>query len=364
MLNFRDFSFFLLLKKDTIGIILYNMEDDSMKIAVIMTGGTIGSRLETDGWIAPNREQPFALIEKYKEEYGTVTETVEFDCEMPYQILSENLGADHLMQLVDAVRTQLEKERYDSLIVCHGTDTLQYSAAILSLLFAENETPVFLVSSNYPIEDERANGLVNFHYAVVSSEKKRKGVYVVYRNADGNTYIHKGDRLLAHHAYEDDLHSVGNEYIGRFTPTGVWEERKPGETEKQRQPLALKQGYCGLSEDSAAILWLKVYPGMVYPHLNEQVKAVLLETYHSGTVRVTDGWDTFIEEKEKWKIPVYLVGAQSAEEGYETMQAYQRCGIQVLPNQAPIAAYCWLWLQLSAVNATEQTMNKTEGQDI
>ena len=77
-----------------------------------------------------------------------------------------------------------------------------------------------------------------------------------------------------------------------------------------------------------------------------------------------EAWDTFIEEKEKWKIPVYLVGAQSAEEGYETMQAYQRCGIHVLPNQAPIAAYCWLWLQLSAVNATEQTMNKTEGQDI
>lgn len=328
-----------------------------MKIAVIMTGGTIGSRKNEDGWIAPDRHQPFALLDKYEEKYSASASEVTFDCTMPYQILSENLDADHLMQLVDAVRTQLEKEQYDSLIVCHGTDTLQYSAAVLSLVFADSGIPIFLVSSNYPIEDERANGLVNFHYAVVSSAKKRTGVYVVYRNADGNTYLHRGDRLLTHQAYEDDLHSVGEEYIGRFTPAGIWEERKTGKTAKQRQPLILKQGYCGLMKDAASILWLKVYPGMPYPHLNEHVKAVLLETYHSGTVRVTDGWDTFIKEKDKWKIPVYLVGARSVEEGYETMQVYQKCGIQVLTDQAPIAAYCWLWLQISAAKAAEPTGN-------
>ena len=70
-----------------------------MKLAVIITGGTIGSKCE-QGWIAPNRETPYLIIEKYREQYPVQAKDVSFEVRMPYQILSENLNGDYLNRLI------------------------------------------------------------------------------------------------------------------------------------------------------------------------------------------------------------------------------------------------------------------------
>lgn len=312
-----------------------------MKLALILTGGTIGSKVQEDGWIAPKGETQYEIMEKFKKQYPQQAERVQFHCFIPYIILSENLNGAYLELLIDRVQKCLEDGSYEGILICHGTDTLQYTAAILDYVFADCSTPVLLVSSNYPLEDSRANGLYNFHYAIETCSKRLQGVMVVYRNSDGRTYVHRGNRLLAHETFDDNLYSVGHRYIGMYDEQGIWESGN----EPERRQTAVP--YNGLAEPAGGICWLRSYPGLAYPKLQQDTRTVLLESYHSGTLGMNEALRNFAEEAGRLGIPIYLVGAVSAAEGYETMKHYADLGIRVLENEAPIAVYCRLWLELS-----------------
>ena len=132
-------------------------------IKIIFTGGTIGSTL-SDGVIRPETGKPRALLEAYQVKYGTdLTQIADFA--EPYTILSENLDGDILRKLIREVACALQ-DGYKGIIITHGTDTLQYTGAALGYTFGLCSVPIILVSSNYPIENPRANGVDNLHGAV------------------------------------------------------------------------------------------------------------------------------------------------------------------------------------------------------
>ena len=100
-------------------------------------------------------------LKKYSE---ISLDNTEFATLNPYTILSENLSSEHLNILTDTVVSNIAL--YDGIIVTHGSDTLQYSASALAYAVGCESVPVVLVSSNFPLEDERANGIYNFIGAV------------------------------------------------------------------------------------------------------------------------------------------------------------------------------------------------------
>ena len=75
------------------------------------------------------------------------------------------MDGSHLNLLISCIREQLTKD-IDGIIVTHGTDTLPFTAAALGMCFAYAKVPILLVSSNYILDDPRANGLTNFTAAV------------------------------------------------------------------------------------------------------------------------------------------------------------------------------------------------------
>ena len=149
-----------------------------MKILVIFTGGTIGSTVNGE-YISTDGKKPYIILERYNKEYPN---SIEWHTDNPYTILSENATIDTYRMLAKSVKAGLDKN-YDGIIVTHGSDTLQYSAAFLSLILGDDVAPVMLVSSNYVLEDERANGMDNFGAAVDFIVNHRgKGVFVPYKN--------------------------------------------------------------------------------------------------------------------------------------------------------------------------------------
>ncbi len=329
-----------------------------MKIAMLATGGTIGSKVVQDGWIAPDTETPYEVLRLFQMKYPDLAAGVEIDSRMPYQILSENLEAKYLIKLLDEVGDCIEAAKYDGIIVCHGTDTLQYTAAMLEYVYGNRLVPILLVSSNYPLEDARANGLDNFRYAVQRIVDGYCGVGVVYRNADGNTYVHRGTHLLEHAVFEDDLHSIYGSCVGWYRPDGTWvagEDEEPETLQRDMEEMPSPgEIYHALKKESG-ILWIHMAPGIVYPRPGQPggIRAVMLQCYHAGTMRVDDAFRSFVQEMTERNIPVYLLGVEQLEGGYETKQAYRDCGVRILEGVAPIAAYCKLWLQISwSVNET------------
>jgi len=79
--------------------------------------------------------------------------------------------------LITAIEAQ-HPEHYDGIIITHGTDTLAYTAAALSFYFNAIKIPILLVSSDYPLDDSKANGLDNFMCAVEFIRQKCGQVFL------------------------------------------------------------------------------------------------------------------------------------------------------------------------------------------
>lgn len=332
-----------------------------MKIKVIFTGGTIGSQVKGDGYIALKEKAPYELIEFYQKENPG---NVEFETIEPYCILSENLTAKELNQLISCVKDVLMKDYIDGIIITHGTDTLQYSATVLSYVLGSANVPVLLVSSDFSLEDKRANGHINFAYAVKFIEQRHgKGVFVSYCNKGGNPTIHRGAKLLQHKAFSADVESIKDEWYGDFEKDifTCKEEDKFKDTDKSSIPekwMFQMEEEVHLSSDSMEILRIVPYVGMEYPAIGETIKVILHESYHSGTIGISDALKRFAKKARERKIPIYITGLTQEDNDYETVAEYKKMGIIPLLDTAPIAQFCKLWLALSNGKDLKQVMGQ------
>ncbi len=357
-----------------------------MNILVVYTGGTIGSAVE-NGYINTNEAQLDALLSLYK---AYDTSSVRFTCVSPFYILSENMNGSYLQKLAQCITDCLMSgpdtselninsgATYDGVIVTHGTDTLQYTAAGLFHLFPKIDLPIVFVSSNYILEDARANGFANFA-AAVSFIKKRlgTGVFAAYQNnsipsadeayASGMhvpendlspIYIHCGNQMLPHAVYSDAIYSLNNAYYCKILPTREGEQisyeayvMNQSDTSKTpASPVNCQQKYkdAGLSDESG-ILMLYTAPGMYFPKPETDMKAILLIAYHSGTLPTKNSaFIDFVTTAYNMGIPVYVAGAV-AEGGavtYQSTSVFDELHIKVLAAMSPIDAYMQLMLSI------------------
>lgn len=326
-----------------------------MTIGIIFTGGTIGSMQSAVG-LAPNSEAPRRLLADYQKRTGDGTR---FPTAEPFTILSESLTFSNIIQLADCIR---EKSReWDGIIVTHGTDTLQYTATALSYLLGLKTTPVVLVSSNYPLEDARANGLDNLCGAVdfLRQFPKAKGVYVAYKNVGDTLKIHRGARVLAHPAFSDDIVSLGPAAYEKkgenFAPVDGFFEHEDAQAPFHGTGLATVEG---------KVLFSRVHPGMVYPAL-DGIAAVLLKCYHSGTLATdSKALQRFAEDAMKKGIPIFLTGVPEGGTAYASGNAFAELGLITAPPISPIAAYMKLCLAVSEGRDLRQALSLSLGGDL
>ena len=76
----------------------------------------------------------------------------------------------------------LAPDKYDGLIITHGSDTLSYSSAFLGLCLCGLDIPVALTAADLVPDDPRSNAVENLRACVEVIEKFRRGVFTVYKN--------------------------------------------------------------------------------------------------------------------------------------------------------------------------------------
>ncbi|MBP0966511.1 MAG: asparaginase, partial [Oscillospiraceae bacterium] len=155
-----------------------------MRIALILTGGTICSRTGEDGARRSDAESALSVLEQHYR-LANPYSSVQFLTRIPLNRLSEDLTPDDWCTLLRSVAT-LDLEKLDGIIIAHGTDTLEQTAAMLSAALCGIHIPVILVSAIAPLSDPMTNGHVNFEAAVrLICRRLSGGVWFVYRNLDG-----------------------------------------------------------------------------------------------------------------------------------------------------------------------------------
>lgn len=307
-----------------------------MKILFLFTGGTIGSTAHGDT-ITTDSKKPYLLLEAYRKMYGLA---VDYDTAEPYTALSENNTGATLCRLCESVGSYLDG-RYDGIIITHGTDTLQYSAAALSYAFADINIPVCLVSSNLPIEEKEANGIPNLRGAIrFITEVGTPGIWVPYKNRGEELRIHRGTRLLASTAFSDRVESIYDSYYGTFREGEPFRKHRS----YRELPDAIPAfGALPIPPYCREIVILEPYPGKMYPPIADTVKYVLHASYHSGTINTeAEATADFFATVKERGIRAFLTGVATGAT-YESTKLFARLGIIPLYNISPIAAFVKLW---------------------
>lgn len=143
------------------------------KILLIATGGTIASKYTADG-LAPqiSAEELLEYIPEAKE-FCTI------DTVQPFALDSTNVCADHWLKLARLIESKYEF--YDGFVLCHGTDTMAYTAAALSYLIQNNRRPIVITGAQKPIDlaitDARSNLMDSLRFA---SYDRAHGISIVF----------------------------------------------------------------------------------------------------------------------------------------------------------------------------------------
>ena len=143
------------------------------KILMIATGGTIASRLGDNG-LSPQMsgEEMLSYVPQIKNLCNAKSIQL-------MNIDSTNVTPKEWIMLATAIRDNYGN--YDGFVICHGTDTMAYTSAVLSYLIPKSPKPIVITGSQKPIDlvitDAKTNLYDSFLYCV---SKKACGVNIVF----------------------------------------------------------------------------------------------------------------------------------------------------------------------------------------
>lgn len=304
-----------------------------MRIKVILTGGTIGSAL-SGGVLSPVASPASKLETAYRKTGGKA----EFLFSFPFTVLSENLCAQNLNMLVESVLSAYN-DGFDKIIVCHGTDTLQYSAAAVMYALAGKQCTAVLVSAAKPLDNADTNGYKNFCAAAAFLEQRSiYGTFAAYANSGENAKILPASRLVLFGECSDRLLCINGEFAA------VYEENKIKDNENYISRKSVNLGFVPCFDEHSGVDAVSAVPGRKYSKCSDDTRAVILRPYHSGTLNTANSqFADFCKDSAQRDIPVFAVNIRQGAQ-YESSLQFEKLGIIPLAGSAFAPIYIKAWL--------------------
>ncbi len=126
-------------------------------VVVIITGGTISSRLDpkTGGVLFTGAEEILNIAPELKE-VCNVSKVVR-----PFMKWSEDMSSVDWKVLAEICEKELNSDKVDGIIITHGTDFLHYTASALSFFIKDLNKPVALTCSQRSIDRASTDAALN-----------------------------------------------------------------------------------------------------------------------------------------------------------------------------------------------------------
>ncbi|MDD2964641.1 MAG: type I asparaginase [Bacteroidales bacterium] len=252
-------------------------------VLVIYTGGTIGMIKDT----ITGALRPFDWDHLYRqmpvlENLRCKIDSYSFD---PL-IDSSDMNPSFWVRLADVIEQNYES--YDGFVVLHGTDTMAYTASMLSFMLENLNKPVVFTGSQLPMGVIRTDGRENFIASIEIATAYEEGtplvpeVCICFENK-----LFRANRTIKFNAENFDAFLSGN--YPPLAEVGIHIKYNRSHILKPNfRKLRIHRGI----DTNVAVLRLfpGISPGTVCGILNiEGLKGVVLETYGSGNAP-TDQW--------------------------------------------------------------------------
>lgn len=138
------------------------------RIAILHTGGTIASRLDsrTGGVIAAFTAEDLVAM------FPELMQIADIRTKHVFSIMSESMRFPHYCDLAKEIAKEIEAG-VDGIIVGHGTDTMHYTSAALSFMLQNLSVPVILVGAQRSSDrgsTDAAQNMINAVFFMANSE--------------------------------------------------------------------------------------------------------------------------------------------------------------------------------------------------
>ncbi|WP_048149205.1 asparaginase [Palaeococcus ferrophilus] len=167
------------------------------------------------------------------------------------------------------------REEYDGVVITHGTDTLAYTASMLTFMLPGMDIPVVLTGSMRPITEERSDAPRNVRTAISFALTGVPGVFVAFNDKIMLGVRASKVRALGINAfqsvnYPDVAYVKGDEIYYNLPPSSLVPKGEPG-LEVHYEPR---------------VAFIRLLPGMEPAFLDGLVssgcKGLILEGYGAG----------------------------------------------------------------------------------
>jgi len=236
------------------------------RILLLSTGGTIASRPGQDGL------EPGLTGEELLSALGDLRGKFDIRVKQIMNLDSSNIQAEEWQFMARTVFHELEG--YDGIIITHGTDTMAYSASMLSYMLPGLHKPVVFTGSQIPMDNMLTDARNNLFCALAAVEAGIKGVSVAF-----NRHIIRGCRAVKVRTMGfDAFESANARYLGEIFADRlrVYDPQEPNPD----APSIL------LDNVSTDVLLLKLIPNTnpkLFDHIRDiGYRGIVLETFGAG----------------------------------------------------------------------------------
>lgn len=270
------------------------------KLLLIATGGTIASEYTKEG-LAPQIAVDRLL--SYVEEHRQFCSV---DTMQLFNLDSTNVRSENWLEIARAIEERYDA--YDGFVICHGTDTMAYTAAALSYLIQNSKKPIVITGAQKPIDlpvtDARTNLLDSLIFA---SDDRAYDVNIVF-----------GGKVIAGTRAKKERSKSYNAFSSiNYPSVAVIQDNRIAfyidDKDRQKEPVRF---YHHLNEK---IFLLKLIPGMdasVLRYLFPYYDGVIIESFGVGGFP-DYGEVPFYDEIKRWSVAgkVVMLATQVTHEG-------------------------------------------------
>jgi len=276
------------------------------KILMIGTGGTIAC-CATDSGLAPKLS-----AEELLQYIPSVKKICNVDLIQVCSIDSTNMTQVYWKKIVETIKAYYEE--YDGFVICHGTDTMAYTAAALSYMIQKSPKPIVITGAQKPINvedtDARMNLADSFFYAC---DEQSCDVTIVF---GGKVYIGtraKKVRAKSYNAFE----SINFPYIAVVQDGNIVRYITP--QKQQKEP----NFYLEMSDK---VFVIRLIPGInpeILEYIFKHYEGIVIESYGVGGIPQTL-LDTFyrLMQTNEMKNKMVVLSTQVTKQG-SNMTVYE-----------------------------------------
>ncbi|MBD8490419.1 asparaginase [Echinicola sp. CAU 1574] len=319
-------------------------------VLIIYTGGTLGMAYDESGSLVPfNFGQILEKIPNLTNMNIAIT-VISF----PEPIDSSNVNMQHWVDMAYIIYENYDT--YDGFVVLHGTDTMAYSASMLSFMLKGLSKPVIFTGAQLPISAMRSDARENLMTSLEIAISKANGKPIVPEVCIFfNHLLLRGNRAKKMQSVHFD--AFESENYPPLAESGIVIDYNYSAIKPFKEGVQLKY----LNKLDKRVMILKLFPGITSEVIDscfriEGLRGVVMETYGSGN-SPTEPW--FIESVQKAVEKGIIIlnvsqcnGGRVIQGRYETSKELKRLGVLSGGDITSEAAICKMMFLLA--NETDE----------